>query len=200
MTWDTTTGSGTVVALATSPVFTTPNLGTPSALTLTNATGLPCGAMPALTGDATSAAASCTTTVGKLNGGTVPTSAGMLSANSSGQIVAQAAVAATLSSGTTYDYSPTGFGNTTAVLYLTPASGGSTLGGLAAQNGLQQVYIVNAEAAGGADSIYLLNQSSSDSTAANRFLTSATNELGIIPGGRVLCIYLPSTVSRWSCQ
>jgi hypothetical protein len=42
--WDTsysTTGTGTVVALASSPVFTTPNLGTPSAATLTNATGLP---------------------------------------------------------------------------------------------------------------------------------------------------------------
>lgn len=37
----TTTGTGTVVALATSPVFTTPNIGTPSAATLTNATGLP---------------------------------------------------------------------------------------------------------------------------------------------------------------
>jgi len=36
-----TTGTGTVVALATSPVFVTPNLGTPSAATLTNATGLP---------------------------------------------------------------------------------------------------------------------------------------------------------------
>ncbi len=35
-----TTGSG-AVALATSPAFTTPNLGTPSAATLTNATGLP---------------------------------------------------------------------------------------------------------------------------------------------------------------
>lgn len=35
-----TTGSGSVV-LATSPVLTTPNLGTPSALVLTNATGLP---------------------------------------------------------------------------------------------------------------------------------------------------------------
>lgn len=35
-----TTGSGAVV-LATSPTLTTPNLGTPSALTLTNATGLP---------------------------------------------------------------------------------------------------------------------------------------------------------------
>ena len=37
----TTTGTGTVVALSASPVFTTPNLGTPSAATLTNATGLP---------------------------------------------------------------------------------------------------------------------------------------------------------------
>jgi hypothetical protein len=37
----TTTGTGTVVALATSPVFTTPNLGTPSAAVLTSATGLP---------------------------------------------------------------------------------------------------------------------------------------------------------------
>jgi hypothetical protein len=37
----TTTGSGTVVALATSPSFTTPILGTPSSGTLTSCTGLP---------------------------------------------------------------------------------------------------------------------------------------------------------------
>ena len=37
----TTSGSGTILALANSPVFATPNLGTPSAVTLTNATGLP---------------------------------------------------------------------------------------------------------------------------------------------------------------
>lgn len=36
-----TTGSGTVVALATSPSFTTPVLGTPTSGTLTNCTGLP---------------------------------------------------------------------------------------------------------------------------------------------------------------
>lgn len=36
-----TSGSGTVVALTNSPTFTTPNLGTPSVVTLTNATGLP---------------------------------------------------------------------------------------------------------------------------------------------------------------
>lgn len=37
----TTSGTGSVIALATSPTLTTPNLGTPSAATLTNATGLP---------------------------------------------------------------------------------------------------------------------------------------------------------------
>ena len=37
----TTSGTGTVVALATSPTFVTPALGTPSSGTLTNATGLP---------------------------------------------------------------------------------------------------------------------------------------------------------------
>jgi len=37
----TTTGTGTVLALATSPVLVTPNLGTPSAAVLTSATGLP---------------------------------------------------------------------------------------------------------------------------------------------------------------
>ena len=36
-----TTGSGTVIALATSPVLVTPNLGTPSAGVLTSCTGLP---------------------------------------------------------------------------------------------------------------------------------------------------------------
>jgi hypothetical protein len=37
----TTTGTGTVLALATSPTFVTPVLGTPTSATLTNATGLP---------------------------------------------------------------------------------------------------------------------------------------------------------------
>jgi hypothetical protein len=37
----TTTGTGTVLALATSPTFVTPILGTPTSATLTNATGLP---------------------------------------------------------------------------------------------------------------------------------------------------------------
>jgi hypothetical protein len=103
-------------------------------------------------------------------------------------------------SGPTNDYSPTGYGKTTAVLYLTPASGGTTLNGLVAGYNLQPVFIVNAEAAGGADQIKLVNQSASDTTATNRFLTSATTSLGIPAGGRVLCLYLGGSVARWQCQ
>lgn len=54
------TGSGGI-ALATSPAFTTPNLGTPSAVTLTNGTGLPIGGLTGLgTGVATALAANVT--------------------------------------------------------------------------------------------------------------------------------------------
>lgn len=54
-------GSGSV-CMTVSCSMTTPNLGTPSALVLTNATSLPCAAMPALTGSVISSAGSCTTT------------------------------------------------------------------------------------------------------------------------------------------
>lgn len=142
-----------------------------------------------------------TISANQVNGATVPASAGMVTTNSSNQIVAEAVVAdAAPGAGPTNDYSPAGFGPTTGVLYITPTAGGTTFNGLVAQNALQHVYIVNAEAAGGADLIKLVNQSASDTTAANRFLTSATVSLAIPAGGRVLCVYLPSTVSRWSCQ
>jgi hypothetical protein len=186
----------TLVTLAATQTLTNKSI----AATEVNSGTLAAAQMPALTGDCTTSAGAVATTCTKINGTTVPSSAGMITTTSSGQIQAQAVVAATGVTGPTYDYSPTGFNTTTAVLYITPASGGSTYGGLAAQSALQQVYIVNAEAAGGADNIILLNQSSSDTTAANRFLTSATTSLAIPPGGRVLCVYLPSTVSRWSCQ
>lgn len=75
-----TTGSGSVV-LATSPTLTTPNLDTPSAITLTNGTGLPLSSgvtgtlqatnFPALTGDVTNSAGSLATTVSKIQTTTV---------------------------------------------------------------------------------------------------------------------------------
>ncbi len=157
--------------------------------------------MPALTGDVTSSSGTVATTVVKVNGGSIPASAGMLTTNSSNQIVAMAIVTdAAPGSGPTNDYNPSGFGPTTAVLYITPAAGGTTFNGMAAQNNLQEVFIVNAEAAGGADLIKLVNQSASDTTAANRFLTAATSSLAIPAGGRVDCIYLAGSVNRWQCQ
>jgi hypothetical protein len=98
------------------------------------------------------------------------------------------------------DYAPSGFGISTALLYITPASGGTILDGLLAGSSMQQVFVVNAEAAGGADNIYLMNQSASDTTAANLFLTSATSSLAIPPGGRVDCIYLAGSINFWHCQ
>lgn len=78
----TTTGSGTVVALATSPVFTTPNLGTPSAATLTNATGLPIST--GVSGLGTSVATALAVNVG--SAGAVVVNGGALGTPSSGTL------------------------------------------------------------------------------------------------------------------
>lgn len=138
-----------------------------------------------------------TNNANQVNALAVPINAEKLTTNSGGQLVAMNLVSDSPASSVN-DYAPAGFTVATGVLYLTPSSGGTTLTGLLAGNNLQEVYIINAQAAGGADLIKLVNQSAS-STAANRFLTSATVSLAIPPGGRVLCINLPS-VTRWSCQ
>jgi hypothetical protein len=186
------TGTGNAV-FATSPTLTTPNLGTPSAVTLTNGTGLP------LSGLATQAA---NTVVMNNTGSSAAPTAVTMTALQAALITANANIVtdAAPGSGPINDYSPTGYGTTTAVLYVTPAAGGTTIDGIVAGSAMQQLFIVNAEAAGGADVIKLVNQSASDTTAANRFLTSATTSLGIPAGGRVDCIYLAGSINRWSCQ
>lgn len=69
----TATGSGTVVALATSPTFVTPVLGTPTSVTLTNGTGLPFSGLAA----GTATAAMLVGASGSLG----PTSTGTVTAN-----------------------------------------------------------------------------------------------------------------------
>ena len=56
------TAASTYAPLA-NAALVTPNLGTPSAGNLANTTNLPCAAHPALTGDVTSVAGACTTTL-----------------------------------------------------------------------------------------------------------------------------------------
>jgi hypothetical protein len=68
-------GSGTVGSpfIATLKLSATPALGTPSAINLANATNLPCGALPALTGGVTSAGSTCTVSQVLPNGDTATT-------------------------------------------------------------------------------------------------------------------------------
>jgi hypothetical protein len=101
----TTSGSGTVVALTTSPVFTTPNLGTPSAATLTNATGLP-----------------ITTGVSGL--GVYVSTALSTNIGTAGSVVVQGGVLGTPSSGTLTN--ATGLPLTTGVTGTLPVGNGGT--------------------------------------------------------------------------
>ena len=100
----TSTGSGSVV-LSTSPSLTTPNLGTPSAVDLTNGTALPLttgvsGVLPTANGGTnlssfTSGGAVYATSTSALTTGTLPITAG-----GTGQTTAQAAIDALLPSQT----------------------------------------------------------------------------------------------------
>lgn len=88
------TGSGGI-ALATSPVFTTPNLGTPSAATLTNATGLPVST--GISGLGTGVATALAVAVGSV--GAFVTNGGALGTPSSGVATNLTGTAAGLSIG-----------------------------------------------------------------------------------------------------
>ena len=142
-----TTGTGSVV-LSSSPSLTTPNLGTPSAINLTNATALPttaisgylqAGNFPALTGDVTTTAGSLATTVGAIGGKTVSlagafsttgayslslalSGATSLSLPTSGTVATTANIASALPSATTNQlYVGTGSAGAAAVSSVLPS-------------------------------------------------------------------------------
>jgi hypothetical protein len=130
-----TTGSGTVVALATSPAFTTPQLGTPSSGTLTNCTGLPLntgvtGTLPAANGGT----AQSSWTTGDLLYASATNTLSKRGIGSNGQVLTVSSGVPTWStpssgSGTVTSVSGTGTVNGITLSGTVSTSGNLTLGG-----------------------------------------------------------------------
>ena len=174
-----TTGSGTVVALATSPSFTTPDLGTPSAGVLTSCTGLPLS-----TG--------VTGTLGTTNGGT-----GLSSFTSGGAVYATSTSALTtgtlpVTAGGIGVSTLTGlaYGNgTTAFSAATAAQVVSVIGSTAVTNA------TNATNATNSTNIAITDNTSSASTyypvmsvasTGNNAATTSSTKLSFVPSTGVL--------------
>lgn len=81
-----TTLNSTVTGSSLTSFGTNPNLGTPSAINLTNATNLPATALPAFTGDVTTSAGSSVTTLAAV--GTAGTYGGNVTVNAKGLVTA----------------------------------------------------------------------------------------------------------------
>lgn len=99
--------------------------------------------------------------------------------------------AVTLPSGTTNNLEPVGFGTGTQRLEITANSSGSTLTGLQAGEDGQTIMIVNIAASGS----LTIDEQSSSSTAANRFLSNA-NATVAAAGGSVIAQY-SAPQQRW---
>jgi hypothetical protein len=156
-----TTGSGTVVALATSPSFTTPDLGTPSAGVLTSCTGLPLS-----TG--------VTGTLGTTNGGT-----GLTSFTSGGAVYATSTSALTtgtlpVTAGGTGLATLTGiaYGNgTSAFSAATAAQVVSVIGSTAVTNA------TNATTATNATNTAITDDTTTNATMYPTWVTTTTGNL-----------------------
>ncbi|MDE2104658.1 MAG: hypothetical protein KGL39_45905, partial [Patescibacteria group bacterium] len=125
--------------------------------------------------------------------------AALSAAQAQGVMIAQNAqtYTPTLASGATSDWDPTAGSITTAgFVYATPNAAGSTVNGIVAGSEKQQFKLCNAAALGSdAAWIILENQSSSDTTAANRLMGSGNNVLG--PQQCTLLTYLGGSINRW---
>lgn len=144
--------SDTVVELTQTQTLTNKSI----AATEVNSGTLAAAQMPALTGDVTSTAGTVATTVGKINGGTVPTSAALLATNSSAQPTAVSVGAGlVISSGTlnttvpnrTVTTSPTVLSTDMGGVLVMNVSGGGTLTIPAIGSGIfgagQSLFVVN---------------------------------------------------------
>jgi hypothetical protein len=166
----TNTGTGDNV-LATSPVLTTPNLGTPSAVTLTNATGLPVST--GISGLGTNVATALAVNVG--TAGAFVTNGGALGTPSSGTVTNLTGTASININGTVGATTPsTGAFTTLSASSTVSGTGFSTylasppaIGSTAANTGAFTTLSASSTVSGTGFSTYLASPPAIGSTAAN---------------------------------
>lgn len=163
----------------TSPTMTTPALGTPASGVMTNMTGLVCGATPALTGDATTSAGSCATTVVKVNGAVVPTSAAVLASNGSNQFVAATTVTYLIDAGTTFTL---GTGTGTCATSSTLVGGAATGSFVCTGTGGASTQIINLPTAPHQWACFSVDQT----TTADSFKQTANSTTSVTLSGTIV--------------
>lgn len=193
-----TTGTNTTAAMTvgTGGSIVTTGTGTVAATSLGSLSGLP-------------SQAAATVLMNNTGSSATPTAVTLANLQAA-QIAANAqACTPTLVTGPTNDFDPTTTGTTCAisgagitnvgVIAAAAASGSSTFNGMLAGSGLQEVVWFNNATAGSGNSITLKNQSSSDTTAANRF--GMAGDLVIPPQQYAICFYVTAaSINRWACR